>query len=301
MSLGGLVAASTPNVLWLPGLEPAEIGKATKPFLRWAGGKTRLLHALLPHFPSGFKSYHEPFLGGGSVFFAVRHRAAGSYFLSDSNSELINTWQVVREAPKAFLEAIESYRRRDGKKNYYIIRREAPEDPVSRAARFFYLNQTAWNSLWRVNRWGVFNVPWGARFFRGIDPADLLAVSSVLHAARIDELDFREALERPRRGDFVYLDPPYLPVSDTSKFAGYTEKRFRLASLADLAACCEQLSRRGVFWVLSNRDTPIVRKLFSFGRVVALTARRSVAAQNRRNVEPAASPEVIIVGQGHTP
>jgi DNA adenine methylase len=292
-----ILVASTPEVSWLPGLEPIEVGKAPKPFLRWAGGKTRLLRALLPHFPNEFRSYHEPFLGGGSVFFAVRRRATGSYCLSDLNSELINAWQVVRAAPEEFLEAIESYRGRDSEKDYYVIRNEAPEGAVSRAARFFYLNQTSWNSLWRVNRWGVFNVPWGDRSFRGIDRADLLAVNAALHKTRIDELDFREALERPRRGDFVYLDPPYLPVSDTSKFAGYTEKRFRLASLADLAACCERLSRRGVSWVLSNRDTPSVRKLFSFGRVVALTTRRSVAAQNRRDVQPAASPEVIIIGR----
>lgn len=297
LSPSGLVAASSRDVSWLPGLEP-DVTKGAKPFLRWAGGKTRLMQALLPHFPTGFRSYHEPFLGAGSVFFAVRRRATGKCFLSDLNSELINAWRVVRETPEEFLDAIEVYRDRDGEKEYYAIRDEAPEGGIARAARFFYLNQTAWNSLWRVNRWGVFNVPWGARSFRGIDAAELLAVSSVLGSAEIAELDFREALERPRRGDFVYMDPPYLPVSDTSKFAGYTEKRFRGACLAELATCCERLSKRRVSWVLSNRDTPVVRKLFSFARIVALTTRRSVAAQNRRDVEPAASPEVIIVGQG---
>jgi DNA adenine methylase len=287
---------SAPAIAWLPGLEP-EFERNAKPFLRWAGGKTRLLRTLLPHFPKSFRSYHEPFLGGGSVFFAIRRRANGTCYLSDLNTELIKTWRVVRSAPEKFLSAIELYRGRNSEAEYYKIRSERPDDDIASAARFFYLNQTAWNGLWRVNRWGVFNVPWGARKFRGISPRELSAVSAALRETEINELDFREALKRPRRGDFVYLDPPYLPVSDTSKFAGYTEKRFRLASLGDLATACQNLSRRGVFWVLSNRDTAAVRELFHFGRIVALTTHRSVAAQNRRNVQPKASPEVIIIGE----
>jgi DNA adenine methylase len=288
-----------PSSSWLPGLEGLELEKSVKPFLRWAGGKTRLMPSLLPHFPGRFKNYYEPFLGAGSVFFTVRQRATGRAFLSDLNGELINVWKIVREQPDDFLHALTAYVGRDSEADYYLIRSETPINPIARAARFFYLNQTSWNSLWRVNRWGVFNVPWGARPFRGIDRSTILDISSVLVSTDIEELDFREALKKPRRGDFVYLDPPYLPVSDTSKFAGYTETRFRLASLADLAAGCEDLSRRGVMWVLSNRDTSTVRELFSFANVIRLTTRRSVAAQNRRDVEPSASPEVIITGSDY--
>jgi DNA adenine methylase len=281
---------------WFPGFEPT--GEAVKPFLRWAGGKTRMLQALLPHFPMQFASYHEPFLGGGSVFFAMRNRANKQIHLSDLNAELINAWQVVRNFPEEFLRGLEPYSFKIGEKGYYSVREEAPEDPIERAARFFYLNQTSWNSLWRVNRWGVFNVPWGAREFRGISASELRVVSAALQPVCIQEMDFREALERPKKGDFVYLDPPYLPISDTSKFSGYTEKRFRVACLSDLAACCERLSARGVSWVLSNRDTAGVRELFSFAKSFALTTRRSVAAQNRRDVEPSASPEIILIGKG---
>lgn len=281
---------------WLPGFEAP--GQAVKPFLRWAGGKTRLLQALLPHFPVEFASYHEPFLGGGSVFFSVRSRATRRVFLSDLNSELINTWQVVRDCPEEFLRSLEPYKFRTGEQGYYSVREQSPTDPIERAARFMYLNQTSWNALWRVNRWGVFNVPWGAREFRGISASELRAVSAALRNIQLDEMDFREAMERPKKGDFVYLDPPYLPISDTSKFSGYTEKRFRIACLSDLAACCERLSARGVSWVLSNRDTPSVRQLFPFAKFFALTARRSVAAQNRRDVEPSASPEIIVIGKG---
>jgi DNA adenine methylase len=292
--LGSVSPRRDSGKCWLPGLEPEQ---TVKPFLRWAGGKTRLMQALLPHFPAQFASYHEPFLGGGSVFFSVRHRATSEVFLSDLNTELINAWQVVRDFPEEFLLNLEPYTFRTGEEGYYSVREEAPTDPIERAARFFYLNQTSWNSLWRVNRWGVFNVPWGAREFRGIGNSELQVVSTALQPVLIEEMDFREALERPKRGDFVYLDPPYLPISDTSKFAGYTEKRFRVASLAELATCCERLSARGVSWVMSNRDTTTVRELFSFAKLFALTTKRSVAAQNRRDVEPSASPEIIVIGK----
>jgi DNA adenine methylase len=117
-----------------------------------------------------------------------------------------------------------------------------------------------------------------------------------LRKTQIDFLDFREALERAEPGDFVYLDPPYLPLSDTSKFFLYTERRFRAPDLEELAACCETLTLRGIRWMLSNRDTPLVRDLFGHARIIGLTARRAVAAQNRRDIEAVDSPEVIVVG-----
>jgi DNA adenine methylase len=270
---------------------------AARPFLRWAGGKTRLLRRLLPHFPERFANYYEPFLGGGAVFFAIGDRAAKRHTLTDLNEELINTWLIARERPLELLDALRAYDGRNDEVAYYEVRNGPPvSDALSRAARFVYLNQTAWNGLWRVNQWGRFNVPWGARPFRGIDEAELLSVSAALRDAAIELADFRDVLARPQAGDFVYLDPPYLPVSDTSKFAGYTEKRFRAADLAELAALCEAMTARGVNWVLSNRDTDLVRDLFSHAKIIRITTRRSVAAQNRRDIQPANSPEAIVVG-----
>jgi DNA adenine methylase len=266
--------------------------------VRWAGGKTRLLRHLLPYIPEGFDCYHEPFLGGGAVFFAIRGRARGSIVLSDLNEELINIWQIVRDEPEAFLGALTIYEGKNDEESYYEVRNsEVPTEPIQRAARFAYLNQTAWNGLWRVNRWGRFNVPWGNRPFRGYDPNSLNELSTVLQEVEIDLADFRDALEQPSSGDFVYLDPPYLPVSDTSKFSGYTEKRFRAADLEELASICHELTRRKVSWVMSNRDTPLVRELFADHEIVRMTTRRSVAAQNRRDIEPTQSPEAIVVGR----
>lgn len=231
------------------------------------------------------------------MFFAISSRATGRAHLSDLNDELINTWQVVRDRPHALQRALKRYEQRDSEQFYYSVRPLKPRGSLDRAARFIYLNQTSWNGLWRVNRWGEFNVPWGKRPFRGLSTAYLRELEDLLRGVEVDLMDFRDALGRAQRGDFVYLDPPYLPLSETSKFYLYTEKRFREPDLRDLAKCCEELSVAGVNWVLSNRDTPLVRELFANDRIVGLTAKRSVAAQNRRNVERADSPEVIVIGR----
>lgn len=285
-----------PHTLTLPGFV-ANSADGVRPFLRWAGGKTRLMVSLRPHFPAKIGNYFEPFLGGGSVFFELRPRIGGVAHLSDLNAELLNCWQVVQNHPTRLLAALDGYKGKDDEDAYYAVRDSAaPTSKIARAARFLYLNQTAWNGLWRVNRFGVFNVPWGARPFRGFSAEEIKTASAALAGVEIVERDFRDTLALPKAGDFVYLDPPYLPISDTSKFSGYTEKRFRAADLAELGALCADLTRRGVHWVLSNRDTPIVRENFKHARIVALKTRRSVAAQNRRDVEPADSPEVIIIG-----
>lgn len=230
------------------------------------------------------------------MFFALRSRAQSGCYLSDLNEELVHAWKVMRDRPLDLLAGLESYRVRDSRDFYYEQRSATCSDPVDRAARFLYLNQTSWNGLWRVNKYGQFNVPWGDRAFRGFEEEYLHRVSQALKACRIDARDFRDALKDAAPGDFVYLDPPYLPISDTSKFYLYTEKRFRAPDLEELSTWCVELSRKRVSWMLSNRDTPLVRKLFKPFRLIAFTAKRSVAAQNARDVESRESPEVLIVG-----
>lgn len=271
-----------------------------RPFLKWAGGKGRLLAKILPHVPASFDDYHEPFLGGGAMFFAVRDRMAGTAHLHDLNDILINAWQRVQEDPAALYAALEWYHERDSKEFYYEQRPEQPRTRTKQAARFIYLNQTSWNGLWRVNKFGQFNVPWGDRPFRGIDEDTLFRISDALIGATITNMDFRDSLGKPKAGDFVYLDPPYLPISDTSKFYLYTEKRFRAPDLGDLAELCHQLTERGVHWIMSNRDTPQVRDLFPDSDIVRFTTRRSVSAQNRRDVEALDSPEALIIGNPST-
>ena len=277
----------------LPGIEA---GAEARPFIKWAGGKSKLLAAILPHVPDRIAHYHEPFLGSGAVFFALAPRIAGFPHLCDLNDELINAWTVVRDLPAELLKVSEGYRGLNAEEDYYQVRAASPDGRLERAGRFFYLNQTAWNGLWRVNKHGVFNVPWGARPFRGLDEETIFAASKVLQEAKIENLDFREAIGRARPGDFVYLDPPYLPASDTSKFCFYTKKRFRVSDLEELAGLCEKMSAEGINWMMSNRDNERMRKLFAHAKVIPFTTWRSVSAQNRRNVQPSSSPEVVVVG-----
>jgi DNA adenine methylase len=269
-----------------------------RPFLKWAGGKGRLLPKILPFVPDRFDDYHEPFLGGGAMFFAVRDRMSGVAHLHDLNEQLTNVWHCVQQGPFDFLAAMNSFLEYDSEDFYYAQRSADPATLVEQAARFVYLNQTSWNGLWRVNKWGQFNVPWGRRPFRGLDPELVSRISDALVGASITSEDFRDTLRKPRAGDFVYLDPPYLPLSDTSKFYLYTERRFRSPDLTELANLCRDLTERGVLWMMSNRDTEQVRRLFSGNKVIRFTVRRSVAAQNRRDVELADSPEALVLGWG---
>lgn len=265
-----------------------------RPFIKWAGGKKRLLPVLLPHIPDAFRRYHEPFLGGGAVLFAVHRRGSLPGRVSDLNEELINAWQIVRDQPKELHKRLAEYARRDSEAFYYSVRSERYDASLDRAAHFIYLNKTAWNGLYRVNRWGEFNVPWGAREFAPPQLDALESVAEEIAEIEIEQEDFREALAHAEEGDFVYLDPPYLKVSDTSKFNGYTQQRFRASDLIELAELLNALTERGVMWLFSNRDSKEIRKLFPDCEIIRLKVRRSVAAQNQRDVEPAHSPEVLV-------
>jgi DNA adenine methylase len=284
----------------------AEIeARAKKPFLKWAGGKTRLLPKILPYVPDSFVNYHEPFLGGGAMFFAVQDRIQGRAHLTDLNEELVNAWIAVRSHQDELRPLLDWYKERDSKDFYYEVRATRSEGLVARAARFIYLNQTSWNGLWRTNsKTGAMNVPWGDRPFRGLTDEALFGLQNTLSIADAYFGDFREACLRAEPGDFVYLDPPYLPVwsnSDekepTSKFNKYTSKVFGLADLEELADICAVLTDRGVRWVMSNRDNEQVRELFPDADIIGFTTHRSIAAQSKRAVEARRSPETIIIGK----
>lgn len=272
------------------------IEAAARPFLKWAGGKGKLLSAILPYVPPNIQNYHEPFLGSGAVFFALAPRVSGTSHLCDLNDELVNVWLAVRDHPDKLLADVRSFAGYDRQEDYYRVREEQPTCPYRRAARFIFLNQTAWNGLWRVNKHGIFNVPWGNRPFRGLDASIIHAASRVLSNAAIDHLDFREAIARAKAGDFVYLDPPYLPASDTSKFCFYTKKRFLAPDLEELASLCEKMTSDGINWMMSNRDNGRIQQLFAHAKIVSFKTWRSVSAPNKRDVQPTSSPEVIVVG-----
>lgn len=277
-----------------------------KPFIRWVGGKSRLLPRILPHVPENIKNYYEPFLGGGAVFLACTSRVQGHSYLADLNEHLVAAWIAVRDHQLELRPLLEWYLTKDSKEFYYQVRSTVPTSFVEKAARFLYLNGVSWNHLWRENsRTGAMNVPWGARRFKGIDENTMKTMAGILKRADIVATDFREVLKNASRGDFVYLDPPYLPIfsrpdvekEPTAKFNKYTAKTFELSDLVELADICTRLSERGVKWMMSNRDTEIVHDLFPDTEIIRFTTHRSLAAQSRREVEAHRSPEAIIIGK----
>lgn len=283
-------------------VDPAPI----KPFIRWAGGKSRLLSRILPHVPTRIRNYYEPFLGGGALFLACAPRVTGQARLADLNEHLVAAWLAMRDHQVELRPLIDWYMANDSKEFYYTVRSAVCHGLVEKAARFLYLNGVSWNHLWRENsRTGAMNVPWGDRPFKGFDDTTMRTIAKVLRGVDIVAADFRGVLTQAARGDFVYLDPPYLPIftrpgvekEPTAKFNKYTAKTFERSDLLELASICADLSRRGVRWVMSNRDTSSVRDLFPHAEVIRFTTRRSLAAQSRREVEAHQSPEAIIVGK----
>src|SRR5205814_2284857 len=215
---------------------PTAERRPATPFRKWAGGTTSLLTELLKHVPPRLRRYHEPFVGGGALFFATAPRRA---VLSDSNAELIHCWQQVRDDVYGVLDALAEhvYER----SHFERVRALDPLRlaPTDRAARFIYLNKTCFNGLWRVNRSGRFNVPFGRyKNPRFADPSTLIAASHALRGVEIRCAPFEDALAKAAPGDFVYLDPPYDPVSPTASFASYTAGGFNWEDQRRLAHSC---------------------------------------------------------------
>ncbi|GAC1346423.1 MAG: DNA adenine methylase [Myxococcales bacterium] len=230
------------------------------PFIKWVGGKTSLLPELLKHVPARVRRYHEPFVGGGALFFATAPRRA---ILSDNNPELVHAYQQVRDDASAVLDELS--RHVYERPHFEAVRALEPSRlrPAERAARFIYLNKTCFNGLWRVNRAGRFNVPIGRyKDPRFCDPGTLLRASHALQDVEIVHQPFERALALAGAGDFVYLDPPYDPVSPTASFASYTAGGFSWDDQKRLAVACIALNRRGVRFLLSNSATGRIRELY---------------------------------------
>lgn len=240
------------------------------------------------------------------MFLAAKPRINGSANLADLNDHLICAWSALRDQPEGFKALLDFYLANDSKDFYYETRSTVPSDPTEKAARFLFLNATSWNHLWRENsKTGAMNVPWGDRSFKGFGQEELDEIAKILKGASIENRDFREVISGAVAGDFVYLDPPYLPIfsspdtekEPTAKFNKYTAKTFELSDLAELADLCNKMAQRGVNWIMSNRDNEVVRDLFSGHQIISFTAHRALAAQSRREVEAHRSPEAVVVGR----
>ena len=245
------------------------------PVLKWAGGKRSLVQAILSTFPPDYRdrAYHEPFLGGGAVFFSV---APLRGTVNDVNPRLINFYRVVRDHPGELIE--EAGKLRYDRDTYYAVRERFNSGgltPVEDAALLLYLNKTGYNGLYRVNSRGEFNVPFGTYRDPTIAPRDdIHAASEALRRVEIRNEDFSYLLDATREGDLVYLDPPYEPLSRTSSFNTYSPTGFPWEEQVRLVETIRELDARGVLFVLSNSEP--TRKLYRGFKTTTVQANRSI-------------------------
>lgn len=252
-----------------------------KPPVKWAGGKGQLITQFEPLFPDkGYDLYLEPFVGGGAVFF---HLLPGRAVLIDSSDELINFYLVVRDHLEELLGDLKKHK--NTQEYYYAVRAAEPHrlPPVERASRFLFLNKTGYNGLWRVNSGGRHNVPFGRyKNPRIADEENLRLVSRALKKAEILCADFSRVLEYARPGAFVYLDPPYHPVSETASFTSYTACAFKEEDQLRLARIFQKLDSEGCFVMLSNSDTPFIRELYRGYDLQVVYAKRAINSRADR-------------------
>jgi DNA adenine methylase len=238
-------------------------GPISRPFLKWAGGKRQLIPALLRHVPEGFPRYFEPFVGGGALFFTLRPRNA---VLADVNERLIRTYRGVRDHVDDVIGLLRGYPHDE--KFFYKLREvdiDARTD-AEVAAWFIYLNKTGFNGLYRVNRRNLFNVPFGRYDNPAIcDEATLRTCSTALARTDLLVADFEAVVAEAKPADFVYFDPPYVPLSVTSSFTSYTSGGFGLDGQTRLRDVALELKKRGVNVLLSNSSAQSVRDLYQEG------------------------------------
>ena len=244
------------------------------PFIKWAGGKQSIANQLLASFPSDIDSFYEPFVGGGSVFMATSWNRA---VISDVNSWLVDTYRAIRDDWKIVEGLLDDM---PNEKEFFLeLRKNHPSDYdtyFERAAAFIYLNKTCFRGLFRVNKKGYFNVPYGAYDRRYYDPGNLERVGELLAQVKIFNGDFELCLATATANDFVYFDPPYYKLGGYSDFNRYTADQFKEAEHLRLAALCRELDQRGIRWAVSNSDTPFTRELFKGYNAVPVSARREI-------------------------
>lgn len=255
---------------------PDAPGVRAAPILKWAGGKGALLTQFAPHFPpsGSYRRYFEPFLGGGAVFFHLQPQES---YLYDLNPALIEVYTVIRDRVDDLIAAL--YVHRNDRDYFYEVRAQdsAQLTPVQRAARFIFLNRTCYNGLYRVNRAGQFNVPFGRYKNPTIcDEPGLQAASSALQGAHLAVADFQVTLEHAEAGDLIYFDPPYEPLSQTSSFTSYTNNGFTSADQRRLAEVFRTLHDRGCLLMLSNSSAALIRTLYAGFVVREIRARRLI-------------------------
>lgn len=266
--------------------------KLVMPVVKWVGGKRQIIDQLLRFMPNTFSSYYEPFLGGGALLFARQPNRA---IVNDQNKELMNMYTVIRDNVEDLIFLLSQYK--NDKEQFYKAREldrsrqlYAQLSSIEKAARIIFLNKTCYNGLFRVNRAGQFNTPFGNyKNPKILDEVTLRAVSYYLKNSNIRLLntDFEESLKGIRKGAFVYFDPPYDPVSDTASFTGYDKGGFGKEEQFRLKKLCDKLNERGVKFLLSNSATDFIIDLYTDYTISFVKARRAInsVAEKRGEVD----------------
>ncbi|HOS17113.1 MAG TPA: Dam family site-specific DNA-(adenine-N6)-methyltransferase [Bacteroidales bacterium] len=259
-----------------------------KPFLKWAGGKYKLVPQLKKHFPKG-KRFVEPFFGSGAVSLNVDYP---SYRANDTNSTIVSLWQCIKD-PK-FIDYAETFfvPKNNKEATYYRFRKKYNEnlksDPWAweTAALFIYLNKHGYNGLCRYNSKGEFNVPFGHKTKApGFPRKELTAAMKLAQKMEISLGDFRIVFAGAKRGDVIYCDPPYVPLTDTASFTNYSTGGFTLQDQVDLADCARKATLKGIVTIISNHDTPFTRKLYSGAKIVELKVQRSIGCKGKSRIK----------------
>lgn len=265
-----------------------------KPFLKWAGGKTQLLTELRRRIPSSYNTYIEPFIGGGAMFFDL---APSSAIIADTNPQLVNAYKCLRDQPDEVIELLSKFRNEE--EFYYKIRaqRFSTLEPVFAAARTIYLNKTCYNGLYRVNRSGEFNVPFGRYKNPNIcDERTLRSASDALQETQIELADYKTVLKKfASKGDLVFLDPPYLPVSEYADFKRYTKEQFYEEDHRELAEEVERLQQLGCHVILTNSNHPLVHELYEKFDIEVVSTRRNISSRAKSRT----GEDVIVTAQAH--
>jgi DNA adenine methylase len=273
--------------------------REAKPFLKWVGGKQQLLDQFEPLFPARFRSYHEPFLGGGAVYFHLwsSNRITKDAYLSDLNEELVETYLAIRNSVDDVIAILLKHEANHGYDYYYHIRAADRGSHrltgIEKAARLIYLNRTCYNGLYRVNRKGQFNVPIGSyKAPKIVFENTLRSASRALQVADLSIRSFESVLDCAQPGDFIYFDPPYVPISQTASFTSYTLDSFSDNDQHQLADVFSELSSKGCYCMLSNSYSSLILDLYKNFRIETV---RAIRAVNSNGSARGAINEVVVL------
>ena len=260
------------------------------PFVKWVGGKRGLISQILPFIPKKFNNYFEPFVGGGALFFSLYNLGVlknKKVYLFDKNEELINAYNVIKNNPLELIKILKDFKQKHSKEFFYKIREwdryenYSKISPLKKAARFIYLNKTCFNGLYRVNKKGQFNVPFGRYKDPNIvDEINILNVSKALKNVEIKCCDFSEVLNYAGACDFVYFDPPYYPLNKTSSFTSYTQDDFLENEQKRLYEVFCELDKKGSFVIESNSDTEFIKNLYNNFDIIKIKANRFINSKS---------------------